>query len=41
MILERLELGPYASNCYIVGEESSLEGIVIDPERRPVKWLKR
>ena len=31
MILERLELGPYASNCYIVGEESSLEGIVIDP----------
>ena len=31
MILERLELGPFASNCYIVADDKSLEAMVIDP----------
>ncbi|UCH43041.1 MAG: MBL fold metallo-hydrolase [Dehalococcoidales bacterium] len=31
MIVKGLELGPFASNCYIVGDELSHEGIVIDP----------
>jgi hydroxyacylglutathione hydrolase len=31
MILETLVVGPFASNCYIVGSESSKQGIVIDP----------
>jgi len=29
--IEKLELGPFASNCYIVGAESNKEGIIIDP----------
>ena len=31
MILERLELGMYGTNCYIVGDESTKEGLIIDP----------
>jgi glyoxylase-like metal-dependent hydrolase (beta-lactamase superfamily II) len=31
MILKTLELGPFASNCYIVGSEKTGEGIIIDP----------
>ena len=31
MILKRLEVGPFASNCYIVGSESTMEGMIIDP----------
>jgi len=31
MILRKLVVGPLASNCYIVGSESSKEGIIIDP----------
>ncbi len=31
MILKRLELGPFATNCYIVGSESNKEGMIIDP----------
>ena len=31
MILERLVVGPFASNCYIVGSEIAGEGIIIDP----------
>jgi len=31
VIIERLEVGPAASNCYIVGAETSHEGIIIDP----------
>ena len=31
MILKRLVVGPYASNCYIVGSEKTKEGIIIDP----------
>jgi hydroxyacylglutathione hydrolase len=31
MILETLAVGPFASNCYIVGSESSKHGLIIDP----------
>ncbi len=31
MILEKLKLGMLATNCYIVGDESSKEGMIIDP----------
>lgn len=31
MILESLVVGPVATNCYIVGSESSKQGIIIDP----------
>ncbi|MFC1906567.1 MBL fold metallo-hydrolase [Chloroflexota bacterium] len=31
MILRRLVIQPYATNCYIVGSESTREGMVIDP----------
>jgi hydroxyacylglutathione hydrolase len=41
MILERLELGPFASNCYIVGDESTHEGMVIDPGAQAGQILKR
>jgi len=31
VILQRLEVGPFASNCYIVGSEATKEGLIIDP----------
>ncbi len=31
MIIERVVVSPFATNCYIVGSESSQEGIIIDP----------
>jgi len=31
VILERLVVGPLASNCYIVGSEVTREGMIIDP----------
>lgn len=31
MILRRLELGAYAANCYIIGDETTKEGMIIDP----------
>jgi len=31
VILKRLEVGPFYSNCYIVGSESTKEGMIIDP----------
>jgi len=31
VILERLELGSFASNCYLVADEDTKEAIVIDP----------
>ena len=31
MILKRLVVGPFGSNCYIVGSESGKEGMIIDP----------
>ena len=31
MILKRLEVGPFASNCYIIGVEKNKQGMIIDP----------
>ncbi|MDD5288507.1 MAG: MBL fold metallo-hydrolase [Dehalococcoidales bacterium] len=31
MILRKLELGSFGSNCYIIGDEATKEGIIIDP----------
>jgi len=31
MILRMLEVGPFASNCYIVGSEATKDGMIIDP----------
>ncbi len=31
MILKKLVVGPFASNCYIVGSEKTKQGLVIDP----------
>ncbi len=31
MIIERLVVGPFAANCYIVGSPATLQGIIIDP----------
>ncbi len=41
MILERLEVEPFASNCYIVGAESNKEGIVIDPGAQANRILQK
>ena len=40
MILKKLVVGPYASNCYIVGSEKTKEGIIIDPGDDAEKILK-
>jgi glyoxylase-like metal-dependent hydrolase (beta-lactamase superfamily II) len=31
MIIRKLTVGPYASNCFIVGSDSTKEGMIIDP----------
>lgn len=31
MIIRKLTVGPYASNCFIVGSEATKEGMIIDP----------
>jgi hydroxyacylglutathione hydrolase len=31
LILRKLTVGPYASNCYIVGSEATKAGMIIDP----------
>jgi len=31
MILKTLVVGPFASNCYIVGSDSTKQGLIIDP----------
>ena len=40
MILKRLVLGLFQTNCYIVGSESSKAGMVIDPAARANKILE-
>ena len=41
MIIEKVVVGPFATNCYIVGDESTKEGIIIDPGDEAKKILKR
>jgi hydroxyacylglutathione hydrolase len=40
VILQKLEVGPFASNCYIIGSESSREGMIIDPGDEAKRILK-
>ncbi len=40
MIVKRLVVGPIASNCYIVGSESTKEGMIIDPGAEAEEILK-
>ncbi|MFH1382569.1 MAG: MBL fold metallo-hydrolase [Chloroflexota bacterium] len=41
MIIEKLEVSPFASNCYIVGSESTKEAIVIDTGGEADRILSR
>ncbi len=41
MIIEKIEPGPFAANCYIVGNESNKEGMIIDPGARPTTILEK
>ena len=41
MIIEKVVVGPFATYCYIVGDETSREGIVIDPGDEAKRILKR
>ncbi|MFC1980789.1 MBL fold metallo-hydrolase [Chloroflexota bacterium] len=40
MILKILVVGPYASNCYIVGSEISKQGMIIDPGAEAERILR-
>lgn len=40
MVIRKLVVGPYASNCYIVGSEATKEGMVIDPGAEAGEILK-
>lgn len=40
MIIRKLTVGPYASNCYIVGDETTKEGMIIDPGAAPEEILR-
>ena len=41
MIIERLVVGPIEANCYIIGDEASKEGLVIDPGADGKMIIKR
>ena len=41
MIIEKLDVGPFASNCYLVGDESTKEGMIIDPGAEANQILKK
>ncbi|MBA7674890.1 Hydroxyacylglutathione hydrolase GloC [subsurface metagenome] len=41
MIVNKLVVGPFASNCYIVGSESNRQGMIIDPGDEAQKILKK
>ncbi len=41
MIIQKLEVKPFAVNCYLVGEETSRAGIIIDPGGEAETILKK
>ena len=41
LIVEKVVVGPFASNCYIVGSEPDKQGIIIDPGGEANKILKK
>jgi glyoxylase-like metal-dependent hydrolase (beta-lactamase superfamily II) len=40
MIIRKLVVGPLGANCYIIGDESTKQGIVIDPGDEPDRILE-
>jgi len=40
MILKALVVGPFGSNCFVVGSETTREGVIIDPGADPKTILK-
>lgn len=40
MIIQRLVVGPFGANCYIVGSESDREAMIIDPGAEAKRILK-
>ncbi len=40
MIVRKLIVGAYASNCYIVGSEETKEGMIIDPGAEPKEIMR-
>ena len=40
MIIKQMAVGPFAANCYIIGSESTKEGMIIDPGDESQKVLK-
>jgi len=40
VIVKKVVVGPFASNCYIVGSESNKEGVIIDPGADAKEILK-
>jgi len=41
MIIEHIEMEPFGSNCYIVGDEITKEGMIIDPGAPPEEILNK
>ena len=41
MILRKMELGSFGTNCYIVGDEVTKEGMIIDPGEEASEILKQ
>lgn len=41
LIIERLEVGAFAENCYVVGCPSTLEGVVFDPGDEVERIIKK
>ena len=41
MIIQKLEVGMIAANCYIVADEEKKEGMIIDPGEEPGVIIKR
>jgi len=41
VIIRKLELNPFGSNCYIIGSESTKEGMIIDPGMLAEEILKQ
>lgn len=40
MIFKALVVGPYMSNCFIIGSETTKEGIVVDPGAEPGRIIE-
>jgi hydroxyacylglutathione hydrolase len=40
LLIRKLVVGPYASNCYVVGDEASKEGMIIDPGANAAEILR-